>query len=330
VRAEKGEALSWAAGAQRGLCYAFVSFLYAMSKLRVSVVQYLNTAPLVWGFTHGPLQGKYELSFTVPSLCAEALRAGTADVAILPSIELQRMQGMVVLPGMAIACKTCVRSLLVLAKGPIKQARRIALDRSSRSTQALVRILCAEHWKISPEFIEAEPDAETMLREVDAALVIGDPALRISLAIEGRAREDRPGELICRPTDAGLRAAGVEALFVYDVSGEWRRLTGLPSVLAFWAARREVATPEVVANFVASRDYGVARIAEISQEASRELGLPAASLEAYLGENIDFSMDEENRCGLERYFARSAALGLIPHAKPLEWAPLAAGVRAAK
>jgi chorismate dehydratase len=301
-----------------------------MSKLRVSVVQYLNTAPLVWGFTHGPLQGKYELSFTVPSLCAEALRAGTADVAILPSIELQRMQGMVVLPGMAIASKTCVRSLLVLAKGPIERARRIALDRSSRSTQALVRILCAEHWKISPEFIEAEPDAETMLREVDAALVIGDPALRISLVIEGRAREDRPGELICRAADTGLRATGVETLCVYDVAGEWGRLTGLPAVMAFWAARREVATPEVVANFVASRDYGVAKIAEISQQASRELGLSAASLESYLDENIDFSMDEENRRGMEHYFARSAALGLIPRANPIEWAPLAAGVRAAK
>lgn len=298
--------------------------------LRVSVVEYLNTAPLVWGFAHGPLRGKYDLSFTVPSLCAEALRSGAADVAIMPSIEIQRMDGMVVLPGMAIASKDRVRSLLVLAKGPIGRARRIALDRSSRSTQAFVRILCAEQWKISPEFIESPPDVEAMLREADAALVIGDPALRISLAIEDRARDGHAGELICSAVDAGLRAAGAETLHVYDVAGEWWRLTGLPSVMAFWAARREVATAEVVADFTASRDYGIARFVEISREASRNLGLPAAALAAYLEWNVHYSLSGESGRGLEHFFARCAALGLIPQAKPIEWAPVPAGVRAAK
>ena len=74
-----------------------------MGKLRISIVEFLNTAPLVWGFTDGPLEGRYELSFTVPSLCAEALRAGPADIGIIPSIEYQRMDDMVVLPEMAIA-----------------------------------------------------------------------------------------------------------------------------------------------------------------------------------------------------------------------------------
>ena len=73
-----------------------------MSKLRISIVEYLNTAPLVWGFTDGPLAGKYDLSFTWPSQCAEALRSGTADVAIIPSIEYQRMENVVALP---VICK---------------------------------------------------------------------------------------------------------------------------------------------------------------------------------------------------------------------------------
>ena len=75
-----------------------------MSKLRISIVEYLNTAPLVWGFTDGPLAGKYDLSFTVPSQCAEALRRGDVDVAIIPSIEYQRIEGLVALPDMAVAC----------------------------------------------------------------------------------------------------------------------------------------------------------------------------------------------------------------------------------
>src|SRR5256884_361827 len=113
-------------------------------KLRISIVQYLNTAPLVWGFTNGPLQGKYDLSFTVPSECADDLRAGRADVAIIPAIEYQRIPGLAILPDMAIASKHQVRSLLIVAKKPIEQVRTFALDSSSRSTQVLTRILRSE------------------------------------------------------------------------------------------------------------------------------------------------------------------------------------------
>src|ERR1700688_897436 len=101
-----------------------------VQKLRISIVQYLNTAPLVLGFTNGPLSGKYDLSFTVPSHCAEQLRTGHAHVAIIPD--------------MAIASKKNVRSLLIIAKKPIDQVKSFALVRSSRSTQTLTRILCAE------------------------------------------------------------------------------------------------------------------------------------------------------------------------------------------
>src|SRR5438876_11665186 len=112
-------------------------------KLRISIVQYLSTAPLVWGFTNGPLQGKYDLSFTVPSQCADDLRSGRADVAIIPAIEYQRISGLVVLPDMAIASKKQVRSLLVIAKKPIEQVKSFALNAGSRITQTLTHILSA-------------------------------------------------------------------------------------------------------------------------------------------------------------------------------------------
>ncbi|MBI3670708.1 MAG: menaquinone biosynthesis protein, partial [Acidobacteria bacterium] len=168
-----------------------------MAKLRISVVEYLNTAPLVWGFTDGPLVGRYDLSFTVPSLCAEALRRGEADVAIIPAIEYQRMDDVVALPGMAVAAKGEVRSILVIAKKPIEMARRIALDRSSRSSVALVRLLCAGHWGIQPEFIEMAPDPSAMLAEADAALVIGDPALRVAIKADALMRKQPNAESCC-------------------------------------------------------------------------------------------------------------------------------------
>jgi chorismate dehydratase len=289
-----------------------------VTKLRISIVQYLNTAPLVWGFTNGPLRGKYDLSFTVPSQCAEELRTGQADVAIIPAIEYQRINDLVILPDMAIASKKQVRSLLIIARKPIAQVKSFALDRSSRSTQTLTRILCAEKWKIAPQFFEAPPDLSAMLEQADAALLIGDPALRIAVGIEKDSWPGAEGQTICRAAALGI--ASSELLYVYDAVSEWRSLTGLPAVLAVWAARRDVASPEVTADFLASRDFGLSRIPKISFDASRELELPQRTLESYLSQNIDFSLDEENRRGLELYFIHAAKLGLIPQCKPIDWA----------
>jgi len=289
-----------------------------VTKLRISIVQYLNTAPLVWGFTKGPLRGKYDLSFTVPSQCAEQLRTGKADVAIIPAIEYQRIDDLVILPDMAIASKKLVRSLLIIAKKPIEQVKSFALDRSSRSTQALTRILCAEKWKIAPQFFEAPPNLEEMLQQADAALLIGDPALRIAVEIEENSRPGADGQTVCPAATLGITSS--DFLHVYDVVGEGRGLTGLPAVLAVWAARRDIGTPDVAADFLTSRDFGLSHIPEICFAAARELELPQPALESYLRHNIDFSLDEENRRGLELYFAHAAKLGLIPQAKPLEWA----------
>ena len=295
-----------------------------MKRLRVSIVEYLNAAPLVWSFTDGPLADKYDLSFTVPSQCAEDLRRGDADLGIIPTIEYQRMDGMVALPGMAIASKHEVRSLLVVAKKPIELAQRIALDTSSRSTIGLVKILAREHWRITPEFVEAAPDPSEMLRESDAALVIGDPALRISLKMEAVAGKSPSGEQCCQGDPDEMPVPGFETLYVYDVIHQWRELTGKPAVLAMWVGRRDAVTPEVLADFTASKQFGLERVREISEAASIKLDLPPRALERYLTENIHFDLDEENLAGLQLYFEKAAAAGLIPRNKPLEFPQAAA------
>jgi len=289
-----------------------------MARLRISVVQYLNTAPLVRGFTHGPLQGKYDLSFTVPSLCAEALRSGAADVAIIPAIECQRIPGLVVLPDLSIASKERVRSLLLVSKIPIREVRRIALDSSSRSTQALTRILCEDRWSIAPEFSQATPDVAEMLQSADAALLIGDPALRLAIQAEQCVKPGADGEWICHGAQVGLPQSS--ELHLYDVVHEWWQLTERPAVLAVWAARPEVATPELVADFSASLAFGLAHLHEICAEAARELQLPEKELSLYLRTNIDYSLDAENLKGLNEFFARAARLNLIPQANPISLA----------
>src|SRR5277367_5091169 len=117
----------WRGGKSRLLYLDEIASISKLNKLRISIVQYLNTAPLVRGFTHGPLRGKYQLSFTVPSQCAEALRSGAVDIAIIPAIEFQRIANLVVLPNLSVASKKSVRSLLLVSKKPIQEIRRIAL-----------------------------------------------------------------------------------------------------------------------------------------------------------------------------------------------------------
>jgi chorismate dehydratase len=289
-----------------------------MGKLRISIVEFLNTAPLVWGFTDGPLAGKYDLSFAVPSQCAEDLRAGRADVGIIPSIEYQRMEDVVALPGMAIASKQEVRSLIVVSKVPIEMAQTFALDTNSRSTVGLARILSQKHWNIDPEFIDMPPDANLMLSCADAALLIGDPALRVRLQIDALQAKTPSGDGCCGYADEHP-IKGIETLFVYDMAQQWREMTGLPAVLAIWVARRGVITPEVTEDFQASREYGLAHINDIAEGAALKLELPPRELERYLTENIDFSLDDENLAGLRRYYEECAKAGLIPQARELEF-----------
>jgi len=291
-----------------------------MTKLRISIVEYLNTAPLVWGFTDGPLAGRYDLSFTVPSKCAEALRAGDADVAIIPAIEYQRMENVVILPEMAVAAKGEVRSILVIARKPIELAKRVALDTSSRSSAGLVQLLCRNFWGISPEFVQADPDPAAMLANADAALVIGDPALRIAVKLEQLAEKQPNGEFCCGGDPNEQAVAGIDSLYVYDVAHQWREMTARPCVLAVWAARRDVATPELVADFIASKKFGMANISDIAEGAALKLDLPSRSLERYLRENIDFWLDSENIAGLELYYKLTAEAGLTDRAKPIDFA----------
>jgi chorismate dehydratase len=167
------------------------------------------------------------------------------------------------------------------------------------------------------------PDPEKMLANADAALVIGDPALAVRLKVNALANKQPAGKGCCGGDLDELPIPGVDTLFVYDVGQQWREMTGKPSVLAVWVGRREVITPEVVSDFLASREYGLSRIGEIAEGAALKLNLPPQQIESYLRESIDFSLDAENLDGLRHYFDLCAGAGLIPQARPIEFAAVA-------
>jgi chorismate dehydratase len=268
-----------------------------MARLRISAISYLNTAPLMWDFEHGSAARNFDISYTIPSLCAAALREGTGDIGIIPAAAYASIPDLVIIPGVAIAALDAVRSILVVSKVPLEQVRSLAADTSSMTSVALARVLFAR-WLGGPrEFIPMAPELPEMLERCDAGLVIGDPALAID------------------------RAAYP---FTYDLAAEWKQRTGRPFVFAFWAVRRAAlrgysGEPDLAAIFQQSRDHGLEHLHDIARHWAGRVGLSESEVECYLTRNIHFSLDPECLEGMQIFFHYAAECGAIPAAPRLRF-----------
>jgi predicted solute-binding protein len=246
----------------------------ASHRLRVSAVSFLNTTPLVWGMLHGPQKGLFDLDFQIPSACADRLAAGEADIGIVPSFELTK-QDLEIIPGAGIACHGAVRSILLVSARPAAKIRTLAADSSSRTSVQLARLVLDRRYGASPAVTAQPPDLDKMLRSADAALIIGDPALRID-----------PARL---------------PYHVYDLGAEWVEMTGLPMVFAVWAGRPGVVTPEVGEAFRASLGYGRERMDQIVTLESARREFAPELVREYLTRHIVHQLGEREYAGMERF-----------------------------
>jgi len=281
-----------------------------MRPLRISAISYLNTAPLMWDFEHGEAGGEFEISYTLPSACARALEAGTADIGIIPAAAYTQVPGLVVLPGVAIASRRPVRSILLVSNMPVEKIRTVALDTSSMTSVALTKILFEKWLGGGRTFTSMAPNIEKMLAQHDAALVIGDPALQI----------DRSRYL------------------TLDLAEEWIRHTGKPFVFAFWSVRQDALQEDqscgdgrirpsaarsdasvwqdLATIFQQSRDHGLepASLDQITSEWAPKLGLKQEDVRSYLTENIYYHLDPPCLEGLQLFYRYAAETGALPAA----------------
>ncbi|MCI0568189.1 MAG: menaquinone biosynthesis protein [Acidobacteria bacterium] len=256
---------------------------------RVATVDYLNARPLVWGFTHGSRSGAVSLLHGTPARCAEYLSAGEVDVALIPSIEYLRIPGLTVLPGMCIASRRQARSVLLVSRVAAAEIRSVALDTSSRTSAALLKILLERRSRHRVRYHEMEPHLHRMLETCEAALLIGDAALQ----------------------------SRTDGLKVYDLAAEWHAMTGLPFVFAFWAVRPGANLPSLTQPFLDSKNQGLAQRESIAQEAASELGLPAAHLCDYLRSNIYYDLGEEEIRALWLFYRLARESALVETAREL-------------
>ena len=261
-----------------------------MPKLRVGIVNFLNSKPLAWGFLKGHHADLFAPSYHPPAMVARLLSQGNLDVGLVPSIEVQKIPGLKVLPDLCVAATHEVRSVLLVSERPWKEVRRVALDQNSRTSAALARIVFRERWGIDPEMSQERPEIDRMLADADAALLIGDAALKVD-----RSRYQ-----------------------VLDLAAEWQAMTGLPFVFAVWAVRPEVDFPDLAFYFKSSLRYGLSSLDVLVREAAAELDLDTAEVRTYL-ENLSYFLRQDEIAGLEEFYRRAHAHGLILEPKPLEF-----------
>jgi len=247
--------------------------------VKISVVDFLNARPLTWGLLTNPPAG-VEISRDLPSVCADKLRNGSADVGLIPSIEFRRIPGLVRVEGLGIAADSEVRSVLLVSNVSRERIRRLKLDPASRTSAALARILLKRRYGLAPEIV---PDGE------DAELVIGDPALK----------------------------ARLQERVVVDLAAEWRSLTGFPFVFAFWAARQAAWSPQVESVLRASyreSASGFDAMVDSEIETARIRGNGSFSrpmVEDYLRHSLHYELGPADHAGLELFYRFAEEDGLL-------------------
>jgi chorismate dehydratase len=264
---------------------------------RVGHIQFLNCLPLYWGLIRSGALLDVELTKDTPDRLNDALVRGDLDIGPISLVEyLRHANDLLVLPGIAVGSDGPVLSVNLVSKVPIGELDRkhVALGSTSRTSVLLARLLLEDRLGMRPTYATMPPDLATMLLEADAAVLIGDAALRATHEARGR----------------GLQ--------VTDLGQAWKEWTGLPMVFAVWAARRDFAErhPGIVKDvheaFIASRDLSLRNVSEVAAQAARWERLDATTLETYFT-TLDFTLGDRQMQGLREFAKRAAPRG--------DWAP---------
>jgi chorismate dehydratase len=263
---------------------------------RVGHIQFLNCLPIYWGLVRSGALLDVELFKDTPDRLNDRLVTGELDIGPISLVEyLRHADDLLLLPDLAVGSDGPVLSVNLVSQRPLGEldGRRLALGSTSRTSVLLARMWLEDVHGVRPSYFGCPPDLTTMMLEADAAVLIGDAALR--------ATYDAPGR----------------GLAVHDLGAVWKKWTGLPMVFAVWAVRREYAEREpglvkdVHDAFVRSRDEALAHVDEVADQAARWEVFDSATLATYF-RTLDFSLGPAQVAGLSEFARRAAAVGAVP------------------
>ncbi|WP_279614317.1 menaquinone biosynthetic enzyme MqnA/MqnD family protein [Streptomyces hygroscopicus] len=259
------------------------------SRPRVGHIQFLNCMPLYWGLARTGTLLDLDLTKDTPEKLSEQLVRGELDIAPITLVEfLRAADDLVAFPDLAVGCDGPVMSCVIVSQKPLDQldGARVALGSTSRTSVRLAQLLLAEKIGVQPDYYTCPPDLGVMMQEADAAVLIGDAALRANL-------HDGP-------------RLGLE---VHDLGQMWKDWTGLPFVFAVWATRREylerepLVVQKVHEAFLASRDLSLEEVAKVAEQAARWETFDEPVLERYFT-TLDFRFGPAQLGGVTEFARR--------------------------
>ena len=248
---------------------------YKLEKIKVSIVSYLNTTPLVFGIENTPsFLDQIELHKDIPSECARKLIDGEVDLGLIPVAAIPKLKEAHVLSDYCIGAVGKVKSVLLVSDVPLDQIETIYLDYHSRTSVNLCKILCKEHWQIAPDFIPGEPGFENNISGTTAGVIIGDRTFNFEK----------------------------EYAYQFDLSEEWQKLTTLPFVFAAWVSTKKLSAAFIQA-FNQALHFGLDQMDESIKRSSQTTITPK-ELKEYLTEFIDFDLNEDKRTAMNLFLSK--------------------------
>jgi chorismate dehydratase len=241
-----------------------------MIPLKISAVSYLNAIPFVYGILKSGHLENFRLDLDVPSVCAEKLKKGEVDVALVPVGAIPDFTDPFIVSEYCIGAVGRVKTVLLLSQKPLEQIDSIYLDFDSRTSVQLVKILAKHFWKTNPRWKNLNPGQSDHPAQMESLVAIGDKTFALTKQYK----------------------------YVYDLSGEWFRFTGLPFVFALWLSKKKL--PVIFKDQLnEALSYGLKHKAESIEYFKDKL--PSCDCLSYLEDNISFLFDEEKKKGMELF-----------------------------
>ncbi|MFQ5560763.1 MAG: menaquinone biosynthetic enzyme MqnA/MqnD family protein [Nitrospinota bacterium] len=248
---------------------------------------FLNSKLLSYPLTRMGDSNPFHLVFDTPARLSSMLQKGEVDLAVIPSIEYGRQCGLRIIPGFSISSFGAVETVLLFCKENVSKIEKVAVDSTSRTSVAMLRILLAERFKIRPSFISATPSIDQMMEIADAALVIGDNAF----------------------TPPSSKYS------VYDLGGEWYTLSKKPFVHAVLAVSPDTRLSSLETSTLGEIFLSLSRnennLANVVDEEAKRLGIDKDVVKEYLTKRIRYTLGEPEIDGLKHFFALSKKYGLL-------------------
>jgi chorismate dehydratase len=266
--------------------------------MRIGRIPYINCYPVYGAIDRGVVSLDAELVDGVPTDLNRRMSTGELDISVVSAVEYARDSARyLLLPDLAISCDGPVRSVMLFSRRPAGElgSRKVLVSRSSMTSVALLELLFENVWHASPRFVPGDAEVRDVIESddeaTDARLVIGDAAL-----VLGNNQRDRYP-------------------YVYDLGAMWKEWTGQPFVFAVWVAQRSTNVRQALnahAGLIASRDWGLAHLSALAEQAHTATGVSREICQEYLS-GLDYGLSYPHLAGLTEFYRRLVERGRIPN-----------------